>query len=93
MTTYENVHSHMQYHSVKKWFASPDVLKPLLLAGAWAEDANTIGEAVERMSEIDLVRRLARSWGCAETPEAIREEIAKTPKDRVIRRLARAITK
>jgi hypothetical protein len=50
--TYENLHdNHMKYHNVKKW----------LLDGAIDEDANTIREAVERIDEATLKRRLARA--------------------------------
>ena len=48
---YKNILSHMHYHKVKKW----------LLDGAKREDANTIREAVERIPEPVLIRRLARA--------------------------------
>lgn len=51
MTLEQNLHSHMKYHSVKDW----------LLRGCRDEDANTIREAVERMPEHRLIRRLARA--------------------------------
>lgn len=50
MTKEENLHGHMKYHKVKQW----------LLDGAKREDANTIREAIERMPERRLIRRLAR---------------------------------
>lgn len=50
--TYENLHdNHMKYHNVKKW----------LLDGAISEEANTIFEAVSRIDEAALKRRLSRA--------------------------------
>jgi hypothetical protein len=51
MTTYENLHSHMEYHKVKKW----------LLRGARWEDAKTIRSAIKDIPEHRLIRRLARA--------------------------------
>jgi hypothetical protein len=57
MTEEENLHEHMKRHNVKEW----------LLRGAVDEDARTIREAIERMPERRLIRRLARllarAWG------------------------------
>lgn len=47
---YESLLGHMRHHQVKKW----------LLVGAKHEKAHTIGEAVRRMPEHRLVRKLAR---------------------------------
>jgi hypothetical protein len=49
--TYENLHSHMKYHNIKQW----------LLRGCDDEDANTIREAVNKIPERRLIRRLARA--------------------------------
>ena len=46
-----NLHSHMRYHNIKQW----------LLDGCEREDANTIKEAVKRIPEHRLIRRLARA--------------------------------
>jgi hypothetical protein len=52
METYENLHdNHMRYHSIKQW----------LLDGCDREDANTIREAVKRVPERRIKRRLARA--------------------------------
>ena len=51
MSFYDRLLGHMQHHSVKQW----------LLDGCEAEDARTIGEAVRRIPEHRLVRRLARA--------------------------------
>jgi hypothetical protein len=51
MSDYENLLSHMRYHKVKQW----------LLDGCDDEDARTIGEAVRRIPEHRLIRRLARA--------------------------------
>lgn len=50
--TYENLHdNHIKFHNVKDW----------LLRGCDDEDANTIREAVKRIDESALKRRLARA--------------------------------
>lgn len=51
MSDEENLLSHMKHHKIKKW----------LLRGCEREDANTIREAVERIPERRLIRRLARA--------------------------------
>ncbi len=52
MSEYErNLLQHMKYHNVKQW----------LLDGCRNEDARTIGEAVRRMPEWLLIRKLARA--------------------------------
>lgn len=51
MASYDKLHDHMKDHQVKKW----------LLRGCRREDANTIREAVERLPEHVLIRRLARA--------------------------------
>ena len=51
MTTYENLHSHMKYHKIKKW----------LLRGARWESAKTIHSAVKDTPERRLIRHLARA--------------------------------
>jgi hypothetical protein len=48
---YETIREHMRYHNVKKW----------LLDGAKQERANTIYEALERIDDNKLERRLARA--------------------------------
>ncbi len=50
MSDYENLLAHMEHHNVKQW----------LLDGSQLEDARTIHEAVKRMPERRLVRKLAR---------------------------------
>ena len=51
MSEYErNLLQHMKHHSVKQW----------LLEGCEREDARTIGEAVRKVPEWLLIRRLAR---------------------------------
>lgn len=51
MSEYENLLGHMQHHGIKK----------ALLRMCDEEDANTIREAIERIPERRLVRRLARA--------------------------------
>ena len=52
MSEYEqNLLAHMEHHNVKDW----------LLNGARAEDARTIGRAIERIPTHRLIRRLARA--------------------------------
>jgi hypothetical protein len=51
MSSEENLHGHMAHHKVKQW----------LLDGCEREDARTIREAVERILEHRLIRRLARA--------------------------------
>jgi hypothetical protein len=48
---YESLLSHMEHHKVKQW----------LLDGCADEKAHTIGEAVRRIPEHRLIRRLARA--------------------------------
>jgi hypothetical protein len=62
MSSYRNLHEHMTYHGVKRWF----------LDGCDREDANTIREAVERIPERRLIRRLARALA-AEDHRTVRE--------------------
>ncbi len=47
----KNILGHMKYHKVKEW----------LLRGCKREDANTIREAVERTSEREIIKALARA--------------------------------
>jgi hypothetical protein len=51
MLTYDQLYAHMQHHKIKQW----------LLSGAKAEDARTIYDAVSRISEQALIRRLCRA--------------------------------
>ena len=48
---YENLMNHLEYHHAKKW----------LLDGCDHEDAHTIRDAVERLDQATLNRRLARA--------------------------------
>jgi hypothetical protein len=47
---YESLLEHIEHHNVRKW----------LLDGAKREDANTIRCAIERLSDGQLNRRIAR---------------------------------
>lgn len=47
---YEHMLGHIEHHNIRKW----------LLDGARREDANTIREAVESLSDGQLARRFAR---------------------------------
>jgi hypothetical protein len=49
-TDYRQIYSHVRFHNIRKW----------LMDGARREDARTIREAVERMSDDQLDRRFAR---------------------------------
>jgi hypothetical protein len=52
MSEYErNLLQHMKYHGVKQW----------LLDGCKREDARTIKDAVQKVPEWRLIRRLARA--------------------------------
>jgi hypothetical protein len=51
---YQSLLGHIQHHNVRGW------LKKALECGAHDEDARTIGEALLRMSEGQLQRRVAR---------------------------------
>jgi hypothetical protein len=48
---YESLLAHLSHHNLKEW----------LLDGCKREDARTIGEAVRRIPERTLARRLARA--------------------------------
>lgn len=48
--SYERMLGHIQHHKIREW----------LLAGARKEDANTIRQAIERLSDGELNRRIAR---------------------------------
>lgn len=50
MTDYKTMRGHTEHHDVKGW----------LIRGARDEDANTIREAIERMSSSRIRRRVAR---------------------------------
>jgi hypothetical protein len=48
--SYESLLGHIEHHNIRKW----------LLEGAEREDANTIKEAIKRLSDGRLNRRFAR---------------------------------
>ncbi len=48
--SYESLLGHIQHHNLRKW----------LLDGAKREDANTIREAINSLSDGQLARRFAR---------------------------------
>lgn len=48
--SYESLLGHIKHHNIRKW----------LLDGAKREDANTIRRAIERLSDGQLQRRIAR---------------------------------
>jgi hypothetical protein len=50
VSEYEKLLVHIRHHNIRKW----------LLDGARREDANTIRRAIERLSDGQLRRRLAR---------------------------------
>ncbi len=51
MTSYDSLLGHLKHHNLKKW----------LLDGCEQEDANTIREAVNKIPDHRLKRRLARA--------------------------------
>jgi uncharacterized protein (DUF2461 family) len=50
MTSYDSLLGHIEHHNVRKW----------LVDGCEREDANTIREAISRLSDGQLQRRFAR---------------------------------
>ncbi len=48
---YRSLYGHMKHHKIKKW----------LLVGCEREEAHTIMQAVKRIPEHRLIRRLARA--------------------------------
>jgi hypothetical protein len=92
--TYENLYTHTIHHNVKRWLTNPDSLKSLILVGTGVpgEDANTIRNAVEQISEDTLIRRLAYHLDCDENVEAIRKAAKRMSECRLARKLARALS-